>query len=154
MGTFTASSNAFLSFEQGPSQTVQLQWATYFDASDQAGISRLYGGIHVSVDDLNGRIIGSRCGQSVWALAQKYFDGSIVNTPFALAQTWLSPSQIQLSWPTLRGMYYKLQSTPDLTQPFTDSPSGFVQATDSSSVATNDASSGNGFYRVVRGLGP
>jgi hypothetical protein len=154
MGTFTAPSNTFLAFEQGPSQTLQLQWATYFDASDQAGISRLYGGIHVSTDDLNGRIIGSQCGKSVWALAQKYFDGSVVNTPFALTQTWVSPSQIQMSWPTLRGMYYKLQSTPDLSQPFTDSPSGFVQATNSSGVATNDALNGNGFYRVVRGLGP
>ena len=36
-----------LTFEKGPAVPVTLQWATYFDASDQAGRSRLYGGIHI-----------------------------------------------------------------------------------------------------------
>src|SRR5207249_7187016 len=35
MGTYTAVSNTALAFEKGPSQTVQLQWGTYYDASDQ-----------------------------------------------------------------------------------------------------------------------
>ena len=48
--------------EAGPTQTVTLQWATYRDAADQAGISRLYGGIHVPADDLNGRIMGADIG--------------------------------------------------------------------------------------------
>ena len=39
-----------------------LQWATYYDAADQAGISRLYGGIHVEADDLRGRVMGAQCG--------------------------------------------------------------------------------------------
>jgi membrane-associated phospholipid phosphatase len=38
--------------------------------------SRIYGGIHPSVDDFGGRWIGSICGQDAWALAQRYFDGS------------------------------------------------------------------------------
>ena len=33
--------------EEGPTEDVTLQWATYFDAADQAGISRLYMGIHI-----------------------------------------------------------------------------------------------------------
>lgn len=66
-----------LEFEAGPAEDVVLQWATYFDAADQAGISRLYGGIHVRADDLAGRIIGANCGQTAWALAQRYYDGSI-----------------------------------------------------------------------------
>ncbi len=53
-----------------------LEWATYFDASDQAGRSRLYGGIHVAPDDLLGRRIGAECGIAAWALAQHYYDGT------------------------------------------------------------------------------
>ncbi len=48
--------------EKGPSETVKLQWATYFDASDEAGQSRIYGGIHITADDYAGRIIGSEVG--------------------------------------------------------------------------------------------
>lgn len=62
--------------EDGPTQDLTLQWATYYDAADQAGISRLYGGIHFEVDDLEGRTIGSTCGFEAWALAQRYFDGT------------------------------------------------------------------------------
>lgn len=65
-----------LANEAGPSQDVTLQWATYYDAADQAGISRLYGGIHIRADDLEGRKIGSRCGKEAWALATRYFDGA------------------------------------------------------------------------------
>jgi hypothetical protein len=64
LATFT---NRALTFEKGPSQPVRLQWASYFDASDQAGISRLWGGIHVSVDDLTGRRLGAECGRRAWA---------------------------------------------------------------------------------------
>jgi hypothetical protein len=66
-----------LRLEQGPSAPVTLQSATYFDAADQAGISRIYGGIHVTADDLAGRRVGSTVGRRAWALAQRYFDGSI-----------------------------------------------------------------------------
>jgi hypothetical protein len=61
--------------EAGPSADVVLQWATYYDASDQAGQSRLFGGIHVQADDFTGRIVGSTCGKDAWALAQRYYAG-------------------------------------------------------------------------------
>ncbi len=66
-----------LEFEAGPDDEFVLQWATYADAADEAGISRLYGGIHVAADDLPGREIGYECGRGAWALAQQYYDGSI-----------------------------------------------------------------------------
>jgi Domain of unknown function (DUF6851) len=66
-----------LPVELGPSEDVPLQWATYYDAADQAGISRLFGGIHISADDFGGRRIGSQCGTDAWELAQHYFDGSV-----------------------------------------------------------------------------
>jgi hypothetical protein len=62
--------------EDGPTEDVTLQWATYFDAADQAGISRLYGGIHLEADDLTGRLVGSEVGLGAWQLAGRYFDGT------------------------------------------------------------------------------
>src|SRR6266542_4403720 len=62
-----------LKVEAGPTQAVTLEWATYYDAADQAGVSRLYGGIHIRADDFNGRRIGSECGQAAWALAQGHY---------------------------------------------------------------------------------
>jgi hypothetical protein len=65
-----------LGFESGPSRDVRLQWATYYDAADQAGMSRVYGGIHPTVDDFTGRRMGSQCGRDAWALAERYYEGS------------------------------------------------------------------------------
>ena len=66
-----------LKFEKGPTTDIPLEWATYYDASDQAGQSRLYGGIHVQADDFTGRRIGSVCGQAAWARAQLYYAGQV-----------------------------------------------------------------------------
>ena len=113
MGTFTAFQNEYLEFEQGPSVTVQLQWATYYDASDEAGISRLYGGIHVPVDDGPGRIVGSIVGKAAWELARKYYDGSVVNEPidFRIERT---ESGYELVWSALPGFYYTVEASTDL----------------------------------------
>lgn len=62
-----------LAFEAGTDGGVTLQWATYQDASDQAGVSRLYGGIHVRADDFAGRVMGAEIGQAAWELAQVYY---------------------------------------------------------------------------------
>jgi hypothetical protein len=65
-----------LAFEAGPVEPVTLQWATYYDAADQAGLSRLYGGIHVRADDFAGRVMGSICGAGAWEQAQRYWAGT------------------------------------------------------------------------------
>jgi hypothetical protein len=62
--------------EPGPSRDLVLQWATYQDAADDAGISRLYGGIHIPQDDVAGRRLGYLCGRDAWALAQRFFAGT------------------------------------------------------------------------------
>ncbi|HEX7400132.1 MAG TPA: vanadium-dependent haloperoxidase [Candidatus Limnocylindrales bacterium] len=66
-----------LKFEAGPTSDIRLEWATYYDASDQAGQSRLWGGIHTQADDFTGRELGSACGKAAWTLAQRYYDGSV-----------------------------------------------------------------------------
>jgi len=75
LGTWTIPAG-WLDFEAGPAEDIELQWATYYDAADQAGISRLFGGIHVRADDLNGRRMGSQCGKDAFAQAQRYWEGS------------------------------------------------------------------------------
>jgi len=74
LAAWTVKAGSF-KFEAGPSADVVLEWATYYDAADQAGQSRLYGGIHVQADDFTGRVIGSACGKDAWALAQRYYSG-------------------------------------------------------------------------------
>ena len=130
-----------------------MQWATYYDAADQAGISRIWGGIHPPIDNLIGRRAGAQCGQGVWALAQKYFDGSITNTSFAVAIRAASPG-CEISHDTYRGLFYKLQSRADFSQPFTDDPAGFVQAFDSSMVHDDNAAASQKFFRVISALAP
>jgi hypothetical protein len=62
--------------EEGPTADVTLQWATYDDAADAAGMSRLRMGIHIAADDLDGRKVGAICGDAAVALARTYFDGT------------------------------------------------------------------------------
>jgi hypothetical protein len=76
LGEFVAPKDTFLQFEKGPSAEVRLQWASYFDASDEAGQSRLWGSIHIEPDDFAGRRVGHRVGLEAVALASKYFDGA------------------------------------------------------------------------------
>jgi len=73
LGTFTAPQDSFLHIERGPSETIELQWARYQDASDQASISRVRGGIHISADDFAGRVNGAAIGGAAYALAHQYF---------------------------------------------------------------------------------
>jgi hypothetical protein len=79
MGTFEVEQNEFLVFEEGPSESFVLQWATYQDASDQTSLSRIWGGIHPPIDDIRGRIIGEKIGKDAFDLAQEYFTGSILS---------------------------------------------------------------------------
>ncbi|MGK0348017.1 MAG: hypothetical protein ACI855_004106, partial [Myxococcota bacterium] len=77
LATFSAVQDEYLVFEQGPSTSITLQWATYADAADQAGQSRLWGGIHVEPDDLDGRVIGAVVGELAVEKARQYFDGTV-----------------------------------------------------------------------------
>jgi hypothetical protein len=72
-----AKTDAYLTFEKGPSSEVRLQWASYYDAADQAGQSRIYGGIHIQPDDFVGRALGSRVGLAAIAHAETFFAGTV-----------------------------------------------------------------------------
>lgn len=77
MGTFTAKKNEFLAFEEGPTQDITLQWATYHDAANETCLSRLYGGIHPPADDIPARKMGIKCANLAVDLAKLYFSGKV-----------------------------------------------------------------------------
>ena len=66
---------ASLAYETTLSAPVTLQWATYYDAADEAGISRRSGGIHHYPDDYEGRTLGSAVGLLAYEKAEDYFEG-------------------------------------------------------------------------------
>jgi hypothetical protein len=76
LGQIVAPHDTFLKFERGPSQDLALQWATYYDAADLAGQSRLWGGIHIAAYDFNGRVTGAQIGPTAFDKAQRYFAGT------------------------------------------------------------------------------
>ena len=59
-----------------PARPVTLRWDTFSAAADEAGLSRLYGGIHFREGDLAGRSAGRKVGAQAWATAQSYFNGT------------------------------------------------------------------------------
>lgn len=58
-----------------PATDVTLAWATFSQAADEAGTSRLYGGIHFTQGDVEARATGRMCADAVWAKAQALFNG-------------------------------------------------------------------------------
>jgi hypothetical protein len=94
MGIFDTNQNDFLVFEEGPTEDIELQWATYRDASDQCSLSRIWGGIHPPIDDIKGRIIGHKLGIESYDLALDYFNGtlSIITPAENISATKLYPN--------------------------------------------------------------
>lgn len=84
MGVFTAKKNEFLVFEEGPTVDVNLQWATYRDASDQTSLSRIWGGIHPPADDIPGRLMGEYIGNKAYEHALSYFENVVTSAEPAI----------------------------------------------------------------------
>jgi hypothetical protein len=59
-----------------PASDLTLSWSTFSDASDQAGLSRRYGGIHFEQGDLDARSTGRSAARRVWDKANDYWEGS------------------------------------------------------------------------------
>ncbi len=65
--------NAFLTHENGPTEDVVLEYATYKDAADWTALSRIWGGIHPPADDINGRIMGQKVGKYAFSSADSLY---------------------------------------------------------------------------------
>jgi membrane-associated phospholipid phosphatase len=59
-----------------PAADTPISFATFSEAAQQAGLSRLYGGIHFPEDNTIGQALGALIGQQAWAKAQTYFNGT------------------------------------------------------------------------------
>ena len=58
-----------------PPNPTAISFATFSDAAIQAGLSRLYGGIHFSDDNSVGQNLGAQIGSQAYSRAQDYFQG-------------------------------------------------------------------------------
>jgi hypothetical protein len=54
---------------------VTLSWETFTEAAEQAGMSRLFGGIHISDGNVGGLKLGQEVAKRAWNKAQTYFNG-------------------------------------------------------------------------------
>ena len=70
LAEWNAPMNQFLVFEDGPSMSFNLQWATFMDASNESALSRMWGGIHPPIDDAPGRRIGKHVGRNAFHYAE------------------------------------------------------------------------------------
>jgi hypothetical protein len=150
MATYTITN---LVTEKGPSQPVQLRYATYYDAADGAGLSRVWGGIHPNADNAAGRRAGAEVGKTVWNLVKRYWDRSVTNTPVTITRR--SPVEVEVRYAALRGIYYDLQTATNVAGPFTSLGSSIAQPFDAVSVAqTNVCDETQRYYKVVGRLTP
>jgi hypothetical protein len=70
LAEWPAPMNEFLVFEDGPSMSFNLQWATFMDASNESALSRIWGGIHPPIDDAPGRGVGKVIGVHCFDFAE------------------------------------------------------------------------------------
>jgi hypothetical protein len=101
LGEYVIPANSnFLGFEAGPSTEIRLQWASYKDASDEASLSRIWGGIHPPFDDIPGRQIGAQIGTAAHAKAKSYFTNSVLPLDLIFFTAVEKQCSVQLSWAT------------------------------------------------------
>lgn len=59
-----------------PKKAVTLKWDTFTAAAQEAGISRLYGGIHFDMGNSYGQTMGGMIGSAVWNKSIRLFSGA------------------------------------------------------------------------------
>jgi hypothetical protein len=151
LGSFTITK---LINEVGPTQPVTLQWASYYDGADQVGLSRIWGGIHPPVDDFAGRRVGAQVGTNVWGLAQKFFNGTVVNSEVRLEARNLDPNNMELRFNAVRGLYYKILTSANVEGPYSNDGSPGQLAMEASIASTNSVSGPPKFFRISASLAP
>jgi hypothetical protein len=74
-GSITIKAHSLKIESSAPAADVKLSWPTFSDATDEAGMSRRYGGIHFYSGDIHGRGVGRQVAQYVYSQAQNYIKG-------------------------------------------------------------------------------
>jgi hypothetical protein len=151
LGTYTLPK---LVNEKGPTQLVTLQWASYYDAADQVGLSRIWGGIHPPADDFSGRRVGAEVGKTAWALVKKFFDGSVADSEVKLTTRNIDGNNVELRYSAVRGLYYKVLSASKVEGPYTEDSAAGKIAFEASTASTNALGGDQKFFRVSSSLAP
>jgi len=74
-GSYTKKARSMAIDPALPSQDLTLQWATFSEAAAEAGMSRIYGGIHFDNANGAGLALGRQVGAQVLAKARSHWDG-------------------------------------------------------------------------------
>ena len=135
-----------LQIDLGPSTPVDLQWTTYYDAADQAGQSRRYGGIHPYEDDYHGRIIGSQAGVSAYTKAVKYWSGTILNEAIVPTVAYQPDGSALVTWTATQGKMNKIQMSSNFSS-WTDVHTGYARTTSGSYIVKAPVAGAT--YRIV-----
>jgi hypothetical protein len=78
-----------------PAHAIVLQWGTFGDAANAAGMSGRYAGINFPNYDLAGRRLGRLVGEKVWAKAQEYFSGASKPLTFSELHSSAAPTHMR-----------------------------------------------------------
>jgi len=98
--------------------------------------------------------MGSQVGTNTWALAQKYFDGSITNSAINLAARNLDGSNMEVRYNAVRGLYYKLLTATNAAGPYSDGGNPGQLAFEASIGSTNSMTGAHEFFRVSSSTAP
>lgn len=84
-----------LSFDTYDGPPMTLTWPSIFDAARQAGLSRLYGGIHFQDSNLRGQEMGQAIGHLALDRARTFFNGTaVIERPASLDHPPLPPAPL------------------------------------------------------------
>jgi len=81
-GSVTILGSDSIHFETGLTDAT-LSWATFSDAAAEAGISRLYGGIHFSDGNINAEAFSRQVAGQSWLKAQSFINPTSVPEPYS-----------------------------------------------------------------------
>lgn len=77
-----------------PKEEITLSWDTFTEAADEAGLSRIYGGIHFEDGDLNGRALGRQVADAAWDKVQDLANGADIVTLDFTADRFSTDSEV------------------------------------------------------------
>ena len=154
LSSATFEANRYLRTEMGPSETITLQWATYFDAADQAGLSRTWGGIHAPCDDTPGRVAGAHAGRGAWAKARSHFGPPSVAVSGARAVVRKEAEQLVFTVEAEPGAFYRLQKSATLDGAYSDVVQEAIAGPGTTLTLTQPLNGSAGYFRVLKAAAP
>jgi hypothetical protein len=76
-GSYTKAARSMAVEPSLPSTDLTLHWSTFTEAADEAGLSRIYGGIHFDNANTAGKEMGRAVGAQAFERARKYWQGQV-----------------------------------------------------------------------------